>query len=135
MAALIGLFHQNKGNAVENQHGGNHGAGVQVRVHPVVKQHAHQTGGDDGQDDLCPQGPGLLFFLPALSGGEGIQLVEVQYHHGQNGAQLNHHIKHTLEFRRYVQSNQLVQENQVARRADRQPFRHTLHNAEQHGLQ
>ena len=53
---------------------------------------------NDGGDDLEPQNPGLLFFFLALAQGKGIQFPEEQHDDRQDGAQLDHHIEHGLEF-------------------------------------
>ena len=103
-------------------------------IHPVVKQHTHHAGGDDGHNDLGPQAPGALFLLGSLVPGEGIQLVEEQHHNGQNGTQLDDHIEHGLEFGGNVQGHKFVQQNQVPRRGNGQPLRNALHNAEENGF-
>ena len=45
-------------------------------IHPVIKQHTHHAGGDDGGDNLEPQIPGLLLCAGGLAGGKGVQLME-----------------------------------------------------------
>ena len=134
MAALVLPLHQNEGNAVDDQHSGHHGGGVQMVVHPVVKQHTHYAGGDDGHNDLGPQAPGALFLLGSLVPGEGIQLVEEQHHNGQNGTQLDDHIEHGFEFGGHVQGHKFVQQDQVPRGGNGQPLRNALHNAEENGF-
>ena len=80
LSALIFPFHQNESNTVNDQRNGNHDAVVQMCIHPVVQQHTHHTGGNNGGNDLEPQNPGLLpFFLGLGSEREGIQLMEKQH--------------------------------------------------------
>ena len=95
--ALIPPLHQDEGHAVDNQSQSHHRSGVQMGIHPVVKEHAQNTGGENGNADLEPQCPGFVLFRFVLAGGEGVQLVEEQHHHRQNGAQLDDHIEHGFE--------------------------------------
>ena len=60
--------------------------------------------------------------------------MEKQHHHSQNSSQLDDHVKHALELFGYVQGHQLIQQDQMPRRAYRQPLRHALYNAEEDGF-
>ena len=132
---LIPGLYYNKSNAVDDQRNGNHDAVVQMGIHPVVKEHAHNARGNDGHNHLEPQLPGLPFLLVGLAWGEGIQLMEEQDDHRQNRTQLNHHVKHILEFLGHIQGDELVQKDQVAGGGNGQPLRHALHDAEQNRFQ
>ena len=134
LPTLVPFFHHNERNAIDNQHDGHHDAVVQVRVHPVVKQHAHHAGGDDGGNDLEPQRPGLLLLLLVFTPVEGVEFSEKQGTYSQNRPQLNHHIEHTLKFFAHVQVNKFIQQNQVSGRGYREPLCNALHDAKQHRL-
>ena len=131
---LIAALHQNKGDAVEDQGQGYHDAVMEVGIHPVVKEHAHDAGGKDSRADLEPEGPGILLFPGGFVGSKGVQLMEKQDDDRQDGTQLDHHIEHALKFLRHIQGNKFVQQNQMARGGNRQPFRNALHNAEEDGF-
>ena len=135
MAVLVPGLYYNKGNAVDDQRNGNHDAVVQVGIHPIIKQNAHNARGNDGHHNFEPQLPGLLFLLVGLAWGEGIQLVKEQDDHRQNRSQLNHHVKHALEFLGHIQGDELVQKNQVAGGGNGQPLRHALHDAKENRFQ
>ena len=60
--------------------------------------------------------------------------MEKQHNDGQNSAQLNHHIEHLLELLGNLQIDKFVQQNQMARGGNGQPFGDALHNAEENGL-
>ena len=109
MLALIPPLHQNEGNAIDNKGDGHHDAVVQVGVHPVVEQDAHNTGRDDGSYHFEPQVPGLLLLRCRLAGGEGVQLMEEQDDHRQDGTQLDHHIEHAAKFLGDVQFDKFIQ--------------------------
>ena len=104
-------------------------------IHPVVQQHAHHAGGNDGRHHLEPELPGLFFLLGILLGREGIQLVEKQHNDRQNGAQLDDHLKHALEFIGNLQCHKFIEQNQMSRGGNRQPLGDALHDAEQYGFQ
>ena len=61
--------------------------------------------------------------------------MEEQDDHRQNRSQLNHHVKHALEFLGHIQGDELVQKNQVAGGGNGQPFRHALHDAKENRFQ
>ena len=128
--ALVVPLHQDEGDAVDDQGDRNHDAVVQVGIHPVIQQNTHHTGGNNGGDDLEPQGPGLALLFLALAQGKGIQLMEEQHDDRQDGAQLDHHIEHGFEFVRGIQLDELVQQNDMSRGGHGQPLGNALHNAE-----
>ena len=96
---------------------------------------AHQTGGNDGHADLEPQAPGHHFLLFILILGKRIEFMEEQHDDCQDGTQLDHHIEHGLEFLAAAQENELVQQDDVTGRGDRQPFGDAFHNAEEDRFQ
>ena len=134
MPARILPLHQNEGDAVDDEHDAHHDAVVQMGIHPVVKQHTHHAGGNDGGDDFEPQVPGLLLFGGRLAGSEGVQLMEKQHDDSHNGTQLDDHVKHGLEFFRNIQIDELIQQNQMTRGRNGQPLGDALHNAEENGF-
>ena len=135
LPVLIPALHQDEGHAVDDQGNGHHHRVVQVLVHPVVKEHAHHPGGDDGGNDHEPKPPGLLFPRRVLARVEGVQLAEEQSAYRQDRSQLDHHVEHALEFLGHVQVYKFVQQNQVPRGGNGQPFGDALHNAEEDGFQ
>ena len=128
--ALIPLFHQKEGHAVDDQGNGHHHKIVKMGVHPVVQQQADHRRRHHRGNDLEPELPGLFFALRALFGGEGVQLMEKQDNDRQDRPHLDYHLEHLHEGVGHVQLHKLVQQDQMARRGYRQPFRDSLHNAE-----
>ena len=66
---------------------------------------------------------------------EGPDLLPEKDNDGENGAQLDHDFKHILKVIACIQTDHLIQEDQVPGRTDRKPFRDSFHNAEQNGFQ
>ena len=60
--------------------------------------------------------------------------MEKQHDHRQDGAQLDDHIKHTLELLRDPQGHKFIQKDQMAGGGNRKPLRNALHNAEENSL-
>ena len=60
--------------------------------------------------------------------------MEKQHNDRQNGAKLDHHIKHFHKAFRSIQGQDLFQQDQMARGGNGKPFRNALHNAVYNGL-
>ena len=129
------FFHKQEGNAIENQSNGNHDVIVKMGVHPIVKGKTQNGRGQNGNDDLAPQKPGVLPGDSILLGAEGIQFLEEQEHDSQNSAQLDHHLEHFIKGRADAQGQELFQENQMAGGGNGKPFGDALHDAENHRFQ
>ena len=54
--------------------------------------------------------------------------MEKQYDDCKNRAQLDHHIEHTLKSIGHIQGDKFIQQNQMSRGGNGQPFRHALDN-------
>ena len=141
------VVHHQEQHAVKNQRGSHHGGVVQVRIQPVVQRKADDRGGHTGDEDQPPKPPDvrpqpgnqLLAQVCALGGrlvglAEGPQLIKIQQHHGQNGAQLDDHPEHTHKRLAQLELNNLLQQDHVAGAGDGQPFGNALYDAHEHRL-
>ena len=60
--------------------------------------------------------------------------MEKQHDDGDDGAQLDHHIEHGLKCFGHIQGHEFIQQNQMARGRNGQPFGDALHDAEEDGF-
>ena len=98
-------------------------------LHPVVERQADCRGGNAAKHNLAPQHPGVAAALLALAGRERIELMEEQHADGQNGAELNHDQEHVPERLAHVHLDELVHQDHVTGRRNRQPFGDALDQA------
>ena len=122
------IFHHQKHHAVKDQHDAHHQRGVEMGIHPIVQQKAQHGGGQAGHKDLAPQaedGPldiscrtGVFVVVP----GKRPQLFPIQYHHSQNGAQLDHHTEHGKKFIAQVKLQKLFGQDHVSGAGNGQPL-------------
>ena len=87
---------------------------VEVRVHPVVEQDAHDGGGHASDDDHAPQTPGAAALVRGLRAGEGVELREVQDDDGHDGADLDDHEEEREEFGSDVELHEFVHQDHVS---------------------
>ena len=100
-------------------------------IHPIIQQQADDGGGQHSDDHLEPQFPGAFFLGRVLFRGERIELIEEQYQHRADGAQLDHHLEHFVKFGADLQFYKFIQQDQVASGGNGQPFGNALHNTEE----
>ena len=98
-------------------------------LHPVVERQTDRRGGNAAEHNLAPQHPGVATALLALAGRERIELMEEQHTDGQNGAELNHDQEHIPERLAHVHLDELVHQDHVTGRRNRQPFGDALDQA------
>ena len=98
-------------------------------LHPVVKRQTDRRGGNATEHNLAPQHPGVATALLALAGRKRVEIVEEQDADGQNGAKLNHDQEHIPERLAHVHLDELVHQDHVTGRRNRQPFGNALDQA------
>ena len=104
-------------------------------IHPVIEEDTHDAAGQDRQTHLEPQLPGGLLSGGGFLGIKGIELVEENDDDRQNGAQLDDHIEHGLEFLGGLELDEFVQQDDVTGGGHGQPFGDALDDAEEHRLE
>ena len=65
---------------------------------------------------IPPQAPGRTLLIGVFARTQGIELVEVQREHGQDGADLDDHQEQRKKLRGNLELDEIVDENHVARR-------------------
>ena len=98
-------------------------------LHPVVERQADCRRRNATEHNLAPQHPGVATALLALAGRERIELMEKQHADGQNGTKLNHDQEHVPERLAHVHLDELIHQDHVTRRRNRQPFGDALDQA------
>ena len=116
-----------------------------MRIDPVIQCQTDDDSRDAGNNDLEPHLPDVAFDVGAKAIGfqgmgivflsEGEQFREVQHDDRHDGAELNDHLEHFLEFLRDIELEKFVYEDHVTGTADRQPFRDTFHDTKDDGFQ
>ena len=146
---LSEFFNQNKGNAVDDQGDGDDDGIVQPAVHILARlrfqyfvQHQTNEGGGNARNEHpAPQPPACFAFVFARTAGKGPQLAPEQHDDGKDGAKLNDHLEHLVKFvhkdgvRGETEGQKILQQNQMPRRADGQPFGNALDDAVDDGLE
>ena len=129
--ALAGtpILDHDKQHAVHDERQRHDGSVVEMLLHPVVERQADRRGGNTAEHDLAPQHPRIATTILSLAGRERIELVEEQHADGQNGAKLNHNQEHIPERLAHVHLDELVHQDHVTRRRNRQPFGNALDQA------
>ena len=89
--AAITALHDDEHHAVQDKHGCNGDLVVEVGVHPIVEQDAHNSRRDASDRHHPPQAPGRTLLIGAFTRTQGIELMEVQREHGQDGTDLDDH--------------------------------------------
>ena len=106
---------------------------MQVRFEKIVEEDADDACGDAGDDDLAPEPQnallhdGLRLVLPL----EGEKPFPEHDDDGEDGAQLNDDVEHLFEGVARVEGQKLVEEDEVSRAGNGQPFGDALHDAEE----
>ena len=98
-------------------------------LHPVVKRQTDRRSGNTAEHNLAPQYPGVATTLLALAGRKRVEVVEEQDADSQNGAKLNHDQEHIPERLAHVHLDELVHQDHVTGRRNRQPFGNALDQA------
>ena len=114
--AAVAALHDDEHHAVQDEHGGNGDLVVEVGVHPIVEQDAHDCRRDASDGNHPPQPPGRALLIGAFARAQGIELMEVQREHGQDGADLDDHQEQPEELRGNLELHEVVDEDHVARR-------------------
>ena len=123
------VLDHDKQHAVHNERQRHDGSIVEMLLHPVVERQADRRRRNATEHNLAPQHPGVATALLALAGRERIELMEEQHTDGQNGAELNHDQEHIPERLAHVHLDELVHQDHVTGRRNRQPFGDALDQA------
>ncbi len=134
-ALAVAALEHDEDDAVQDEHRGHDDLVVEVLVYPIIEREAEDRGGNATDHDHPPQPPRALLLGRALARREGVELVEVQDEHGEDGADLDHHEEQGEELFRYLQLDELVDEDHVAGRRDGKPFGDALDDADEEGLE
>ena len=98
-------------------------------LHPVVERQTDCSGRNAAEHNLAPQHPGVAAAFLALAGRKRVKVVEEQDADGQNGAKLDHDQEHIPERLAHVHLDELVHQDHVTGRRNRQPFGDALDQA------
>ena len=123
------VLDHDKQHAVHNERQRHDGSIVEMLLHPVVKRQTDRRGGNAAEHNLAPQHPGVATTLLAFAGRKRVEVVKEQDADGQNGAKLNHDQKHIPERLAHVHLDELVHQDHVTGRRNRQPFGDALDQA------
>ena len=123
------VLDHDKQHAVHNERQRHDGSIVEMLLHPVVERQTDRRGGNAAEHNLAPQHPGVATALLTLAGRERVELMEEQHTDGQNGAELNHNQEHIPERLAHVHLDELVHQDHVTGRRNRQPFGDALDQA------
>ena len=102
----------------------------QRRRRKAATQQTQQRRGKHGHKHLDPQTPDHLSLLFIFLAVEGVELIPKDHQHGGDGAQLDDHLKHFVEFVGHLQLEHLVKQDQMTRGRDGQPLGNALDDAE-----
>lgn len=133
-AMFIPVFHQNKQNAVEDQHDGDGHIVIENAFEQIVEQQADDRRRQAGDDYFPPERKRVAFFDLRLFGGERVQFMEIQDDDSQDGPELNDNQKHLFERGGSVELDEFIGQDHMAGAADRQPLRDALDDAQDGGL-
>ena len=123
------VLNHDKQYAVHNERQRHDGSIIEMLLHPVVKRQTDRRGGNATEHNLAPQHPGVATALLALAGRKRVEVVEEQDADGQNGAKLNHDQEHIPERLAHVHLDELIHQDHVTGRGNRQPFGDALDQA------
>ena len=123
------VLDHDKQHAVHNERQRHDGSIVEMLLHPVVKRQTDRRGGNAAEHNLAPQHPGVATTLLAFAGRKRVEVVKEQDADGQNGAKLNHDQEHIPERLAHVHLDELVHQDHVTGRRNRQPFGDALDQA------
>ena len=90
--------------------------------------------GQAAHDDLAPQAPRGATLLARLAKAKRQQVAYEQHTYSENGAKLDDDKEHVPEFLGDVELDELVDQDHVPRRGDRQPLRDALDQTEKRGF-
>ena len=137
-AVFILVFHDDKSDAVEDEHGGDDQRGAYFLIDFVfVENNADDSRGDTGDDHFSPKLKDILlddgFFLVLPLKGK--QLFPKQNDDGENGAQLNDDVEHIFESVALSKGNKGVHENDMPCAGNGKPLRDTFDDAQQNDFE
>jgi len=107
---------------------------VEVLLHEVIERDANDRRRQAAHDDLAPQAPRVAALLLRLAKAKGQQVAQEENANGENSAKLDHDEEHVPEFLGDVELDELIDQDHVPRRGDRQPLRDALDQTEKRGF-
>ena len=138
-------FNDQKRDTKNNQCNGNGGIVVKQCFKLLIKQQPDNCRRHTGNQNLQPQHDNIHAQIrnqpcPNSSGVIGRFLerkngIPEYDHNCQNGAKLDHNLKHTVEFFRYLQRHKFIEQNHMPRTANGQPFRDAFDDTEKRCFQ
>ena len=137
-AVFILVFHDDKSDAVEDEHGGDDQRGAYFLIYFVfVENDADDSRGDTGDDHFSPKlkdillDDGFFLILPL----KGKQLFPKQNDDGENGAQLNDDVEHIFESVALSKGTKGVHVNDMPRAGNGKPLRDPFDDAQQNDFE
>ena len=92
--SAVAAFQQDEQDAVKDEGDGDDDRGVKMLGDPIVDQQTDDADRQHSDQHLCPQLEGGVTLCARFGRCKGIELVEVENHHRQDGAELDDHKEH-----------------------------------------
>ena len=114
--ATIASLEHDEHNAVQNEHGRDGDLVIEMLVHEIVERKTEHGSRQASNDDHAPKAPRAATLVDRFARREGVELMEVQREHGQDGADLDDHQKQRKKLRGNLELHEIVDEDHMARR-------------------
>ena len=133
-ASFVPSFDNDKQDAIEDQHSSNDWGIHKMLFHIFIKSKSDHCCRKTCNNNLSPEIKCLAPLLPRFTREKRVELADVQDYDSENCAKLDYDEKHIHKRRRHVETDELIDEDHMARTGYRQPFRHSLYNPQNSNL-